>query len=103
MYIGVTNRTGISVLRQYLDHVECEEVVPVVLRSDKGSEITMVAAARHKVQQGQDPDIAFTNRYRFGTSLSNQRNSNLQGPIAGNVPANQLCKLLNILKKILNF
>jgi hypothetical protein len=73
VYIGVTNRTGISVLRQYLDHVECEEVAPVVLRSDKGSETTMVAAAHHKIRQGQDPDIAFADCYRFGTSLSNQR------------------------------
>ena len=50
VYIGVTNRTGISVLRQYLDPVECE-AVPVVLRSDKGSETTMVAAAHHKIRQ----------------------------------------------------
>ncbi|KAN0067827.1 hypothetical protein V8E54_014074 [Elaphomyces granulatus] len=38
-----------------------------------GSETTMIAAAQHKLRQSQDPDVAFTDCYRFGTSTSNQR------------------------------
>lgn len=73
IYVGISNRTGISVMRQYLDTLEETKTCPQVLRSDKGVETTMIATVHHKVVQAQVPEIALADCFRYGTSISNQR------------------------------
>ena len=46
-YVGITNRTGISVLRQYLDILQRENTQPQTIRTDRGSETTMMANAHY--------------------------------------------------------
>jgi hypothetical protein len=73
IYVGITNRTAISVLRQYLDMLEDQKVMPHKLRSDRGTETPLVAAAHHALRENLEPNIQFADCYWFGTSTANQR------------------------------
>ena len=44
-YSGVFGRTGVSVLSQFLEVVDTQEIVPLHLRADRGTETMMVADA----------------------------------------------------------
>ncbi|KAL1959742.1 hypothetical protein VTO42DRAFT_1328 [Malbranchea cinnamomea] len=44
-----------------------------ILRSDRGVETTLIAAAYHAFRKKNDPNISFSDCYRFGTSIANQR------------------------------
>ena len=72
-YVGITNRTGVSVLRQYLDILQRENTQPQIIRTDRGSETTMMANAHYQLMQKQLPDISFEECYYYGTSTANQR------------------------------
>ncbi|OXV10153.1 hypothetical protein Egran_02085 [Elaphomyces granulatus] len=73
IYVGITSRTAVSVLRQYLDTIESEKVFPQILRSDRGTETPLVAAAHYRFRQCHQPEVDFAECYRFGTSTANQR------------------------------
>jgi hypothetical protein len=73
VYIGVTARTAVSVLRQYIDTLDNEKVHPQVLRSDHGVETPLVAAAHHQFMLKHEPECALEDFYWFGTSTANQR------------------------------
>ncbi|ODH17513.1 hypothetical protein ACO22_06260 [Paracoccidioides brasiliensis] len=45
IYIGITNRTAASVLRQFLDVLQATSTFPQIIRSDRGTETSMIAAA----------------------------------------------------------
>jgi len=73
IYIGNSNRTGFSVLRQYLDTLKSEKTQPRFIRSDKGGETTMLAAAHHALYMKHNPQASISDCYWYSTSTSNQR------------------------------
>jgi hypothetical protein len=73
IYIGNSNRTSFSVLRQYLDTLKSEKIQPWLIRSDKGGETPMLAAAHYALYQKHNSNAALSDCYWYGTSMSNQR------------------------------
>ena len=73
LYIGISNRTAVSVLRGYLDTITALEQQPRFVRSDRGVETGMMAHAHLLLQQVYDPDLKIQDCYMFGTSTANTR------------------------------
>ena len=73
IYYGNSNQTGLSVLRQYLDTLKSENKQPRFIRSDKGGETTLLAAAHHALYMKYNPAAPIRDCYWYGTSTSNQR------------------------------
>jgi hypothetical protein len=73
IYIGISNRTAISTLRQFLDTVTDTNIQPMKIRSDRGVETPLLASSHFALRKQQDPDISFNDCYWFKTSTSNQR------------------------------
>jgi hypothetical protein len=76
IYVGITARTAISVLRQYLDTIQDTGYCPRIIRSDRGTETTMCADAHFKLSTSlrSNEEIAgFEDAYWYGTSTANQR------------------------------
>lgn len=71
--MGISNRTGVSCLRQYLEVVASTEVLPHSIRSDRGTETMMMASAHWRLHQAIQPDIPFHQVWWYGTSTLNQR------------------------------
>jgi Clr5 domain len=73
IYIGISARTAISVLRQYLDTIEVLGQHPRFVRSDHGTETVLLASAHYQLQQIAQPNLEFRECYMYGTSTANQR------------------------------
>lgn len=101
IYVGITGRSAVSVLAQYVATLGNLGVVPQKIRSDRGAETTMAADAHYMMSQavrgplvyGPEPPptanqvlgaqeqaeqpvlapLSFTDCYKFGTSKQNQR------------------------------
>ena len=73
IYVGISGRTAISVLRQYLDTIQTLSQHPRFIRSDHGGETVLMASAHHQLQQIAEPDLQFQDCYMYGTSTTNQR------------------------------
>ncbi|KGY14608.1 hypothetical protein PABG_12476 [Paracoccidioides brasiliensis Pb03] len=58
IYIGITNRTAVSVLRQFLDVLQATSTFPQIIRSDRGTETSMIAAAQLKLHQATDSNTS---------------------------------------------
>jgi hypothetical protein len=63
----------VSVLRQYLDIINTVGVHPQIIRSDRGVETNLIAAAHYELMRKHFPDTTLEACYRFGTSTANQR------------------------------
>lgn len=72
-YVGISNRTGVSVYYQYLDTIRSVGVQPRHLRSDRGTETTLVASGHHELIREQFPNTELNQCYWYGTSTANQR------------------------------
>jgi hypothetical protein len=73
VYVGISSRTTVSVLRQYLDVVKVSKRQPRFIRSDRGTETILLAEAHYKLQQSKHPEIQISDCYLYGTSTANQR------------------------------
>lgn len=73
IYVGVSCRTAVSVLKQYLETVATQQIMPQILRADRGVETPLIAAAHHKFIQKIRPTASFDGCFRYGTSTANQR------------------------------
>jgi hypothetical protein len=75
-YIGITARTAVSVVHQYLTAARTIKRVPKILRSDRGTETVLIAGAHYKLHQLENPDspdITLPDCYIYGTSTENSR------------------------------
>ncbi|EEA18591.1 hypothetical protein TMatcc_005566 [Talaromyces marneffei ATCC 18224] len=72
-YVGISNRTQISVLRQFLEVLQETKIQPRYIRSDKGGETVLVAAAHYLLLKEQYENLFLQDCYLYGTSTSNQR------------------------------
>jgi len=73
IYVGVSARTAVSVLRGYLDTVESCGFLPLMIRSDRGSETPMMAEYHLFLWKTLYPEVTLRDIYRYGTSVKNQR------------------------------
>lgn len=73
IYVGISCRTAVSVLKQYLETLAAQKVLPQVLRADRGVETPLIAAAHHQFVRKVRPTASFDGCFRYGTSTANQR------------------------------
>jgi hypothetical protein len=78
IYVGVSARTMVSVLKQLATTVRKRKLVPHLIRSDMGKETIMAADFQYqhacKVRQTEEnEDCAFNTTWIYGTSTLNQR------------------------------
>ncbi|KAL3475663.1 hypothetical protein BJX99DRAFT_271041 [Aspergillus californicus] len=69
IYVGISARTAVSVLRQFLDTIKVTKELPRFVRSDQGTETILLAEAQHKLQQSKHPEIKLSNCYLYSTRL----------------------------------
>ena len=73
IYVGISARTAVSVLSQYLTAVEVLESQPCFIRSDRGGETVLMADAHWQLRSTVEENIPFAQCYFYGTSTANQR------------------------------
>lgn len=73
IYVGISNRTQVSVVRQYFDTVQKNGFQPAIVRSDRGTETSMLANAHWQLRYSSDSTILFEDSYLYGTSTANER------------------------------
>jgi hypothetical protein len=73
IYIGVSNKTGVSILRQFTDRVQILKIHPQFIRSDRGVECAWLCQAQWELHQAYNDDIPIRDCYMYGTSTANQR------------------------------
>ena len=73
IYVGISARTAVSVLHQYLQVLRITGRQPRIIRSDHGTETVMIAGAHHQLHQARNPDILQSHCYFFGKSTDNVR------------------------------
>jgi hypothetical protein len=72
VYVGISNRTAISVQKQYLEVVQ-RYGFPKLIRSDHGTETVLMAQTQLLFRRELEPDLPFSKAYAYGTSTKNQR------------------------------
>ena len=77
-YVGVSNRTAVSVHKQYLKAVLLHSIIPHQIRSDKGKETLQMANSQVILRRAVLPQEAhdqfdFRSAFIYGTSKKNQR------------------------------
>ncbi len=75
IYVGSSNRTAQSVLRQYLQVVAEKGYQPYIVRSDRGKETELAAEVHYAFARTMQNDLNFSmgNCWFYGTSTGNQR------------------------------
>lgn len=71
--MGISARTAVAILRQYLDMLYDTGFLPVSVRSDHGTETPMMANAHWQLHRQINPDIPFSDVFWYGSSTLNQR------------------------------
>lgn len=72
-YVGISNRTAVSVNKQYLQMVRSTSQIPKPIRSDKGTETVLIARSHILLCRATKPGIPFQKAYSFGKLVKNQR------------------------------
>ena len=72
IHVGISTQTEVAVLRSYLDHLFKYRTLPYTIRSDRGTEIHMMANVHCQLHQELNPDTAWSDHYWYGTSTANQ-------------------------------
>ena len=57
IYVGISGRTSVSVLHQYLVALRTDGWLPYGLRSDYGTETVLIADAHHQLHRAKNPTI----------------------------------------------
>jgi hypothetical protein len=73
VYVGVSARTQISVLMQYIRTLKITARKPYKIRSDRGVETPMLGDAHFALSQKENPNVQFSEVFIYGTSVMNQR------------------------------
>ena len=73
IYVGISARTTVSVLSQYLTAVKVMKSQYCFIRSDRGGETVLMADAHWQLCFTVKKNIPFAQCYFYGTSTANQR------------------------------
>nr|OQO22884.1 hypothetical protein B0A51_08610 [Rachicladosporium sp. CCFEE 5018] len=76
IYIGITGRSQVSVLAQYLATAKHKGVIPLLIRADRGAETCLAAAAHFALSQqartkADGTPLTISDAFRPGTSKEN--------------------------------
>ncbi len=97
IYVGVSARTSVSVLKQYLNTVQDLQHMLLILRLDQGTETPLCTDAHLHLRRthSYEPDLLFNSCYLYGTSTANQRIEVWWAQLSkGGVYAWRVCTLL---------
>jgi hypothetical protein len=72
IYCGVSNRTAVAVMKQYLTMVRTNERLPLLLRTDMGDETLLMAWAHVLLRRSNGP-VRYRRAMKWGTSMRNIR------------------------------
>jgi transposase InsO family protein len=72
VFVGVSNRTQIAVLRFFLKCIRKHGGFPKKIRSDKGKETILMAVAQVALRRAQKPGLPYHKAYAYGPSTKNQ-------------------------------
>jgi len=80
-YVGIENRTRLSVVKQYLETLRKVGVFPATVQSDRGNEVPLAANAQYEFRrvsctQEELHALQFDDCWIYGTS---KRNSRVEG------------------------
>jgi len=74
VYICVSARTAVSVMWQYLDCITTLGYQPRIIRSDLGTETSLMANTHYTIRRAEDPTVdKFKKAHWYGRSTDNQR------------------------------
>jgi len=73
VFVGTSVTTAVSVAKQMVNTLESTGIPPEFFRSDRGSEMMLLANAQLLFEQFENPDATIDSCYRYGTSKSNSR------------------------------
>lgn len=62
-----------AVVKQYLDLIDMTNILPNAIRSDRGTEATMMANAHWQLNKTNDDNIQVNQIYWYGISTLNQK------------------------------
>lgn len=72
-YCGVSAKTGVSILSQFLEVVEVQNCLPLHLQADRGTETMMTAKVFCGLHQVNNPDVTPLEVFWYSTSTRNVR------------------------------
>jgi hypothetical protein len=72
-YCGVSGKTGVSVLSQFLEIMQTQNCLPLHVRADRGTETMLLAESFWELHRDHNPDITFPEVFWYGTSTRNVR------------------------------
>lgn len=72
-YCGVSGKTGVSVLSQFLEAAKVHGTIPLHLRADRGTETMMIAESFWALHKVTVPNVTFPEVFWYGTSTRNVR------------------------------
>ncbi|KAF6238719.1 hypothetical protein HO173_003225 [Letharia columbiana] len=77
IYVGISARTAVSVVKQFLEFMKEHKIMPDRFRSDRGTETILIADAFHQLCGAQEDrseeNCAIDKCWMFGKSTANQR------------------------------
>lgn len=73
IYVGISNHIAMSIAQKYLQTVKSQNILPRIIRSDRGVETPLMAAIHYQLSQKAHPEIEFNECFRYVTSTANQR------------------------------
>lgn len=56
-YVGITARTAVSVMKQYLDHVETTGSMPVIVQTDRGDYLSIIIVGVRRANRNRGRDV----------------------------------------------
>lgn len=86
-YVGIENRTRLSVVKQYLETLQKTDMMPKTIQSDRGNEVPMAANVHYEFRKRScTPDeleaLDFDDCWIYGTSKMNSRVEKLWGHLS---------------------
>ncbi|RPA91625.1 hypothetical protein L873DRAFT_1713249, partial [Choiromyces venosus 120613-1] len=72
-YVDISNRTAVSVNKQYLRLLRTTLCMSKLICSNKGMEIVLLAQSHITLRRANKPDLPFHKAYSYGKSTKNQR------------------------------
>ncbi|KAI5789647.1 hypothetical protein DFH27DRAFT_486409 [Peziza echinospora] len=72
-YVGHSNRTAVSVNKQFLVAIRLLNLFPKLVRSDMGGETVLLCNSQLLLRRHSKPNLEFRKAYSYGTSTRNQR------------------------------
>lgn len=71
-FVGHSNRTAVSVNKQFLSAIRSHNTIPQLVRSDKGTETTLLCNSQLVLHRAVNHEVSIREVHSYGTSTKNQ-------------------------------